>query len=151
MTEMDDIRHHALAKPGTTEELPFGPDTLVFKVRGKMFGALALAEEPLRLNLKCDPYQAIELRARHPEHILPGFHMNKRHWNSLVLDGRLRPKLVRHLINHSYELVVSKLPKREREALATDTGGLGFPGDGLVPAATRGTRPPGKTRGSSLA
>ncbi len=113
-------RDHLLAMKAVTEETPFGPEVLVYKVRGKMFATLGFeiedGIETGRTNLKCDPDRAVELRAEH-EAILPGYHMNKRHWNTLVLDGSLRPALVRELCDHSYQLVVAGLPKRDREGL----------------------------------
>ncbi|MEY4484561.1 MAG: hypothetical protein RL693_2013 [Verrucomicrobiota bacterium] len=107
-------RCHSL--PQVEETTPFGPDVLVYKVAGKMF-ALAIPDEfPPRINLKCDPDQSLELRDRH-ESITPGYHMNKKHWNTLLLDGTLPSKLVRELIEHSYQLVVASLPARVRKEL----------------------------------
>ncbi|MFD1094844.1 MmcQ/YjbR family DNA-binding protein [Salegentibacter chungangensis] len=115
--DIESFRNYCIQKKGVTEELPFGPDNLVFKVMGKMFSIASLDEVPLRVNLKCDPERAIELREEYEENILPGYHMNKQHWNTLVLDGRLDPKLVLELINHSYELVVKSLPKKLQKEL----------------------------------
>jgi len=115
--QLDELREYCLAKPGTTEELPFGPDTLVFKVMGKMFGAASLDEPEPRVNLKCAPHKAIEYREKYPEAIIPGWHMNKVHWNTVYLDRGLELRLLEHLINHSYELVVSKLTKKAKEEL----------------------------------
>jgi predicted DNA-binding protein (MmcQ/YjbR family) len=112
----DESRDYLLSREATTEETPFGPDALVYKVGGKMFAILGLKDDIGQLNLKCDPERAIDLRLEH-ESILPGYHMNKKHWNTLVLDGTLKPALVRELIDHSYELVVASLPKKTREAL----------------------------------
>ena len=116
----DELRDYLLAKPAVTEEQPFGPEVLVYKVKGKMFATLGFeiddGLETGRTNLKCDPDRAVELRAEHGA-ILPGYHMNKRHWNTLVLDGSLPPALVRELCDHSWELVVAGLPKRDREGL----------------------------------
>ena len=114
----DELREHLLTKEATTEEQPFGPEVLVYKVKGKMFATLGFDDEDGfgRCNLKCDPDRAVELRGSH-EAILPGYHMNKRHWNTLVLDGSLAPKLVRELCDHSWELVVAGLPKKIRETL----------------------------------
>lgn len=117
---IDSFRDYCLHKKGVTEGLPFGPDNLVLKVMGKMFSIVSLDDVPLRANLKCDPERAIELREKYEENILPGYHMNKQHWNTLVLDGRLDPKLVFELIDHSYELVVNGLTanlKKELEDL----------------------------------
>ncbi len=119
----DELRDYLLSKEGTTEGQPFGPDVLVYKVGGKMFATLGFDDEDGlgRTNLKCDPGRADELRASH-DAILPGYHMNKRHWNTLVLDGSLPAALVRELVDHSWELVVAGLPKKLREGLA---GGVG--------------------------
>lgn len=114
---IDTFRNYCLAKKGVTEDLPFGPDNLVFKVMGKMFSIVSLDEVPLRANLKCDPERAIELREEHDGSILPGYHMNKQHWNTLVLDANLDPKLVFELIDHSYELVVEGLPGKLKKEL----------------------------------
>jgi predicted DNA-binding protein (MmcQ/YjbR family) len=117
-----ELREYLLSKPAVTEEQPFGPGVLVYKVKGKMFATLGFeAEEGIetgRSNLKCDPGRAVELRDQH-DAILPGYHMNKRHWNTLVLDGSLAPGLVRELCDHSWELVVAGLPKRDREGLGS--------------------------------
>lgn len=114
--DLPDAVAHCLALQGAEETTPFGPDVLVYKVAGKMF-ALAIPEDvPPRLNLKCDPDRALALRDEHPA-ILPGYHMNKRHWNTLVLDGSLYPSLVRSLIDHSYSLVVAALPKSAQATL----------------------------------
>ena len=114
---IDTFRDYCLAKKGVTEGLPFGPDNLVLKVMGKMFSIVSLDKVPLRANLKCDPEKAIELREEYEENILPGYHMNKQHWNTLVLDGRLDPKLIFELIDHSYELVVAGLTKKLKQEL----------------------------------
>jgi len=102
------------AKPGAEAGYPFDETARVYKVGGKMFALVAEEADPLRLNLKCDPQDALALRRQHAA-ILPGYHMNKRHWNTLVLDGSLPDSLVRELIDHSYELVVAGLPKTMRE------------------------------------
>lgn len=114
----DEFRDYLLSRQATTEEQPFGPEVLVYKVRGKMFATLGFddKDETGRVNLKCDPERAVELRASH-QAILPGYHMNKRHWNTLVLDGSLPPTLVRELVDHSWELVVAGLPKKLRAEL----------------------------------
>lgn len=105
------------AKPGASSSYPFGPGALVFKVVGKMFALLADDETPLTINLKCDPDEALALRAAHKT-IVPGYHMSKRHWNTVTLDGTLPDALVREMVEHSYELVVASLPKAKREILA---------------------------------
>jgi len=85
---------------------------------GKMFALISETSEPLQINLKCDPDDALALRAEHPA-IIPAWHMNKKHWNSLILDGNLPNELVSELIDHSYDLVVSKLTRAQKEALAS--------------------------------
>lgn len=107
------------AKPGATSGYPFGEGTLVFKVLGKMFALISEDTDPLRMNLKCDPDDAQALRAQH-QAIIPGYHMNKRHWNSLHMDGSLPENLVVELIDHSYDLVVLKLKRTDREMLGFD-------------------------------
>jgi predicted DNA-binding protein (MmcQ/YjbR family) len=111
--DLPDVISHILSKPGAEETLPFGPETLVYKVGGKMFALTSPDEFPPRLNLKCDPERALDLRDTH-ESIIPGWHMNKRHWNTLILDGRLSAQLVCGLIDHSYDLVVASLPAAVR-------------------------------------
>ena len=112
----DDARSHMLAMPKVTEETPFGPEVLVYKVLGKMFATLGFDNEIGRMNLKCDPDRALELRDEH-EAIIPGYHMSKKHWNTLVLDGSLPPIFVEELIGHSYDLVVKGMTKKMREEL----------------------------------
>ena len=113
----DETRDYLLSMPATTEETPFGPEVLVYKVGGKMFATLGLEDDIGRTNLKCDPQRATDLRLEHPQ-ILPGYHMNKKHWNTLVLDGSLQPALVRALIDHSYDLVRASLTQKIRDSLA---------------------------------
>lgn len=113
---IETFRDYCLRKPGVSEELPFGPETLVLKVMGKIFATAGLDEVPLRVNLKCNPERAIELRAEYPDYILPGFHMNKKHWNT-VLPENLQDGLVHELIDHSYNLVVLGLPKKLQQEL----------------------------------
>lgn len=117
---VDDCRSHLLALPEVTEETPFGPDVLVYKILGKVFATLAFDGVEGRMNLKCDPERALELRDEHAG-ILPGYHMNKKHWNTLVLDGSLSPKLITALMDHSYELVVKGLPAKLRSSFADRT------------------------------
>ncbi len=106
---IEELRHFCLEKKGVTEECPFGPQTLVFKVAGKIF-ALCNIDDFKSINLKCDPEKAIELRAAYFQ-IKPGFHMNKKHWNTVQLD-ELNIDFIYQLINHSYDIVVSGLPKK---------------------------------------
>lgn len=110
------FRDLCLGFPGVSEEFPFDRDTLVFKVMGKMF-ALTDVELFESINLKCDPEAAMELRERYPA-VKPGYHMNKKHWNTVEMDGSLPDELIRKWTNHSYELVVRGLPKKKQEALA---------------------------------
>ncbi len=102
-----------LSLPHVVQEMPFGPEHFVQKVGGKMFAAYSPEDEPLRLNLKCAPERAVNLREQY-ESIIPGYHMNKRHWNSLILDGSIPASLVKELVNHSYNLVFASLPKTVR-------------------------------------
>ncbi len=104
--------------PGTEETLPFGPDVLVYKVGGKMFALMAPDEVPVTVNLKCDPDQALALRDRY-EDVRPGYHMNKRHWNTVVLGGGVPDAELRRMLEHSYELVVASLPRARRETLSS--------------------------------
>ena len=104
------LRRACLALGGAEETFPFGPQNSVFKVAGKMFAIASLKEPPLRISLKCEPELAEGLRAAH-EAIIPGYHLNKRHWNTVLLDGSLPEKMVLELIEDSYDLVVAKLPK----------------------------------------
>jgi len=110
---VDSFREYCLSKPQATEGAPFGQDNIVFKITGKMFALLALDEVPTRVNLKCDPDLALELRDRY-EQVEPGYHMNKKHWNTVVLDGVIPEREVKEMIDHSYELVVQSLPKGKR-------------------------------------
>ena len=113
---IEDFREHCVLKKGITEEIPFGPENLVFKVMGKMFALLPLEDIPPRANLKCDPERAVELRETYDGAIVPGYHMSKVHWNTLYLES-LSPGLVLQLIDHSYELVVAGLTKKSRAEL----------------------------------
>jgi predicted DNA-binding protein (MmcQ/YjbR family) len=106
--DLEQFRAYCLNKPGTVEETPFGPDTLVFKVRGKMFALASLDEIPTRANLKCDPDLALELRDRYEE-VTPGYHMNKKHWNTVEIECRIPDAEIRRMIDHSYALVASRL------------------------------------------
>lgn len=110
----DIIYEYCMAKPHVTESFPFDNETMVWKIMGKMF-CLANITNFTSLNLKCDPERAIELREQYPQ-ITPGWHMNKKLWNTIELDG-LSEKLVFELIDHSYDEVVRKLPKKVRDTL----------------------------------
>jgi predicted DNA-binding protein (MmcQ/YjbR family) len=111
------LRDLCLQFAGTEETFPFGFETSVFKVAGKMFALSRLSAEPLTISIKCEPLLAEQLRAAHSA-ITPGYHLNKRHWNTVVLDGTLTDEMVADLIEDSYDLVVSKLPRARRQALA---------------------------------
>ena len=110
------LRTHCLAKPGTTEERPFGPDTLVYKVMNKMFALCSDDPQPGFVNLKCDPDDALFFREQFPG-VTPGYHMDKRLWNSVSLAGDVPESLVCEMIDDSYDLVVASLPKKVRETL----------------------------------
>lgn len=112
---IEEFREYCLSKPGVTEEFPFNETTLVFKVMGKMF-ALTNLDGDWSLALKCDPQRAIELRETFPA-IRPGYHMSKVHWNTIAMDGSLSQRLIFELIDHSYQLVVEKLPAKLRNQL----------------------------------
>jgi predicted DNA-binding protein (MmcQ/YjbR family) len=107
------LRRWCLAQAGAVEEFPFGPATSVVKVGGRIFALSALARAPLEVSVKCEPELAVDLRESYGA-IRPGYHLNKRHWNTVTLDGSLSDRLVRELIEDSYDLVVSGLPKRAR-------------------------------------
>ncbi|MGW7430361.1 MmcQ/YjbR family DNA-binding protein [Streptomyces sp. NPDC054861] len=108
----DELRAFCLDFNDATEEFPFTPETSVFKVAGKVFALSALDAEPLRINLKCEPEEAERLREEHPA-VVPGYHMNKRHWNTVTVGG-LPDRMVRELVEDSYDLVVAGLPKAVR-------------------------------------
>ncbi|MGA5449310.1 MmcQ/YjbR family DNA-binding protein [Streptomyces umbrinus] len=109
-----ELRTFCLSFNAAVEDFPFTPETSVFKVLGKLFALTRLDAHPLTVNLKCDPDDAVRLRGEHEGMIIPGYHMNKRHWNTVTADGELPDQLVRELIEDSYDLVVAGLPKAER-------------------------------------
>ncbi|MFK7813444.1 MAG: MmcQ/YjbR family DNA-binding protein [Maribacter sp.] len=108
---IEEFRNYCISKKGVTEDFPFDEKTLVFKVMGKMFALSGLERVPSQVNLKCEPERAIILREEHDGSIIPGYHMSKVHWNTLILE-ELSPKLILELIDHSYDLVVSKFTKK---------------------------------------
>ncbi len=112
---IEELRNYCLQKKGVMETFPFGEETLVYKVGDKVF-LLAGLDEADRFNAKCDPERAIELRAEYEE-IIPGWHMNKKHWNTVYMNGRLTNKLLKEIIDHSYQLVFDRLPKKVREEI----------------------------------
>jgi predicted DNA-binding protein (MmcQ/YjbR family) len=126
MIGADELRDLCLGFPGSVETFPFGPATSVFKVAGKMFALSQLAGSPLRVSLKCEPPLAEQLRTAHPA-VLPGYHLNKRHWNTVIIDGSIPEQAIRDMMEDSYDLVVSRLPSSRRRALGWGTE----PGVGL--------------------
>jgi predicted DNA-binding protein (MmcQ/YjbR family) len=115
---LSEVYEYCGSKAGVAEGFPFGEDVLVFKVGGKMFAMTAIDQHPSELNLKCDPERAVELRETY-DSIRPGYHMNKKHWNTLVLDGSLSVHLVRELIDHSYDLVFGSLTAKLKQSLGS--------------------------------
>lgn len=110
------FRDYCLSKKDVTEQIPFGPDTLVYKVSGKLFALTGLDEVPGSCNLKCDPDRAELLREQHAA-IIPGYHMNKKHWNTVIWDGSISDQLILQLIDHSYELVLAAIPRKRKRTL----------------------------------
>jgi predicted DNA-binding protein (MmcQ/YjbR family) len=114
--DLAQFREYCLSKPHATEGTPFGPDVLVFKVGGKMFALAALDKVPATVSLKCDPDLALDLRDRYAQ-VKPGYHINKKHWNTVEIETGIPDAELRKMIDHSYELVVRTLPKVKREKL----------------------------------
>ena len=112
---IEELREYCLAKKGVTESFPFDEATLVFKVSGKMF-ALTDLVDAFSVNLKCDPEKAIELREQFPC-VIPGYHMNKQHWNTVVIDGSVNDKLLKEWIDQSYDLIVKSLTKKQQQEI----------------------------------
>lgn len=119
--DVDTARQYLLGKPEALEDYPFGPDVAVMKVRDKMFATLSEEQGEGRMNLKCDPDQALALRDIFPA-VLPGYHMNKKHWNTIKLDASIPDGEIERMIDHSYALVVGGLPKKVRDGLAARHG-----------------------------
>ena len=115
----DELKSFCLTLLGSREDFPFDEETSVFKVGGKMFALSHLAGNPLQVSLKCDPDFAEHLRQSHPA-VAPGYHLNKRHWNTITIDGSMSDEMLRDLIRDSYDLVVAKLPRLQRAELAND-------------------------------
>ena len=113
---IEEFRTYCLSKKHVSESFPFDQQTLVFKVGDKMFSLTSLEKHPTSVNLKCDPERAIELRDSHSE-ITAGYHMSKKHWNTIVIESSLPHQLLKELIDHSYELVVSGMTKKQRTEL----------------------------------
>lgn len=114
--DIETLQQYCLAKPGVTEGFPFGDNVLVFKVKGKIFLLVSLDTTPLQFNAKCDPDHAIELRETYAD-VQPGYHMNKRHWNTVLVNGSIPASVIRSMIDTSYRLVVQSLPKKDRAGL----------------------------------
>ena len=112
----DDLRELCLSFPSASHDRPFGPDTDVYRVVGKLFALAPADGDPLRVNLKCEPLLAMQLREEFPTAVLPGYHMNKRHWNTVVVDGSIDDDLVVTMVEDSYDLVVASLPRATRPA-----------------------------------
>ncbi len=102
--DLEQLREYALSKPDVEETFPFEPDTLVYKIDGKMFLLTGFDSIPLQFNVKCDPDLALELREQYAA-VIPGWHMNKKHWNTVIIDGSISNKRLQELIDHSYQLV----------------------------------------------
>ena len=114
---IEELRDYCLSKPGATECFPFGPDNLVFKIGGKMFLLASLDSQPLSFNAKCDPEEAIALREEYPQCVFPGYHMNKKHWNTVELNGGISEALTKRMIDDSYQLIVNSLPAKLRKEI----------------------------------
>lgn len=117
---IESLRQHCLNKKATEESLPFGPDTLVFKVGGKIYLLASLNAVPLQFNVKCSPEEAEALREQHPC-VQPGYHMNKKHWNTILADGTASDSLLRKWIDDSYTLVVESLPAKLKNQIIAST------------------------------
>jgi predicted DNA-binding protein (MmcQ/YjbR family) len=114
----DALRALCLGFAGAYEDFPFGPETSVFKVEGKLFALAALGSSPLRVSLKCEPALAEQLRGSYPDAVVPGYHLNKRHWNTVLCDGVAVPDaMVRDMVEDSYDLIVAAMPRVVRERL----------------------------------
>jgi len=111
---LETLREYCLAKKGTTEHFPFDESTLVLKAGDKMYLLVDIYSNPLSFNLKCDPERAVNLQERYPSAVLPGYHMNKKHWNTVVANGVLSMAQLCELIDHSYDLIINSLPKKKR-------------------------------------
>lgn len=113
---IESFREYCMAKKGTSESFPFDETTLVFKLMGKIY-ALTDTENEFKISLKCDPDRAVELREEYPN-IKPGWHLNKKHWNTIEMDENMSDDFLNELIDHSYDLILSKLPKKDKVALS---------------------------------
>ncbi|MEI7629443.1 MAG: MmcQ/YjbR family DNA-binding protein [Bacteroidota bacterium] len=108
--DLEQLREYTLSKPDVEETFPFGPDTLVYKIKGKMFLLTGFDSIPLQFNVKCDPDLALELREQYAS-VIPGWHMNKKHWNTVIIDGSISNRELQKMIDHSYDLVLGKKMK----------------------------------------
>lgn len=111
---IEELRNYCISKKGVEETFPFDEETLVFKVMGKVFLLVGIESNPVSFNVKCDPEKAIELRENYPC-VQPGFHMNKKHWNTVICDGSVSKKMYKDWIDHSYNLIIEALPKKQKE------------------------------------
>ena len=116
--DIEQLRSYCMLQKAATEDMPFGDGTLAFRVMGKIFALLPLDGVETKINLKCNPERAVELREQYPDQIVAGFHMNKKHWNTVDV-AQISAQLSRDLVKHSYELVVATLKKAERAELET--------------------------------
>lgn len=115
--DIEAIHEYVLSlHPEVAATQPFGPETIVFKIAGKVFLLLSLGEIPVRINLKCDPDRAVALREEYLA-VIPGYHMNKKHWNTVIIDGSINNSLLQEMISDSFDLIVAKLPKQQRTSL----------------------------------
>ena len=113
---IEELREYCISLPKVEETLPFGPDILVFQIGGKAFLLCGLDSNPIQFNVKCDPEKAVELRERY-SFVIPGYHMNKKHWNTIIVEGQANRKQLEEWIKHSYEMVIKGLPKAEQKKL----------------------------------
>ena len=115
---LEELREYCLSLPHVTEDMPFGEDILVFRICNRIFVLTSLDSVPLRVSLKCDPERAVELREQYPDKIVAGYHLNKKHWNTVRIDGSLPDSLIKEWITDSYNLVVMGLPQKVRRELS---------------------------------
>ena len=118
MINLKKIKEYCFKKPGTFEDFPFDQSTLTFKIVNKMYALANIDSQPLRINLKCDPHLSLDLRQKY-EQVIPGYHMNKKHWNTIIIDGVIPDKEIFNLIDLSYNLVFISLKKTERDEILT--------------------------------
>jgi predicted DNA-binding protein (MmcQ/YjbR family) len=114
--DIEHFRNYCISKPNVEESFPFDEHTLVFKVMGKIFAIVGLDSEEFSANLKCDPERSVLLRDEFPDHIYPGYHMNKLHWNTVKIDSGLRDSILIELIDHSYALVLGNIPRKIKDS-----------------------------------